>query len=70
MAVHQRHLELVLEVGQGAHASDHDLRVLTAQEVDQQPRKGLDPDVGPAGQNLAQDLQPFFVLERAGLLDV
>src|SRR5882724_8727583 len=53
LAVHQRHLELVLEVGDGAEAAHDAVRALALHQVDQQPVERGDahpahPDAGGA----------------------
>ena len=63
LAVHQRHLELVLEVRDRAQAAD-DARcaLLPLRVVDQQAVEGLDLDVGAALEHLADDRDALVAL--------
>ncbi len=44
-AIHQRHLELHLEIGHGTQSPDDDLRLPARGIVDEQPVKRVDLDV-------------------------
>src|SRR5665213_2125095 len=46
MPVHQRHVELELEIGKGAKAADDGVRLLRPGEVDQQAVEGQYADIG------------------------
>ena len=48
VAVHQGHVELKLEVGQGAEAADDGDGLLFAGELDEQAVKAHDVDIGQA----------------------
>ena len=69
-AVHQRHLHLVLEVGDGAQAADDDAGALASSVVDEQAVEGVHFDVGDPAEHVARDLDPLGDGEERRLLEV
>ena len=57
--VHERHLELELEVGHRAQPAHDDLRLPALDVVDQQAVEGVDFDVRLILEHLARDLDPL-----------
>src|SRR5680860_1109982 len=57
--VHLRHLQLVLEVADGAQSLDDDANVVSATEVHQQPGEGLHGDVAQMSGDLLQQRDPL-----------
>jgi hypothetical protein len=70
VAVHVRHLQLVLEVGHGAQAPQDDARVLALAVVHQQAIERVDLDVGLARELLADHLHPLVHREERVLAGV
>ena len=60
MAVHAGHLELVLEVGNGAQSAHDDAPVLFTHEILQQPGETAHADVRIVTQDFARDLDAFL----------
>ncbi|MPN08421.1 hypothetical protein SDC9_155703 [bioreactor metagenome] len=59
-AVHQRHLEFVLEVGKCAQPPENRSGLIFFDRVDQQPVDRDRPDVGPGMAALLDHFDPFF----------
>ena len=68
--IHQRHLELELEVRHGAQAAHDDLRPAPLDVVDQQPVERIDLDVGVIREHGPRDLDPLVDREERRLLGV
>src|SRR5919201_48084 len=71
-AVHQRHLELALEIGDGAQAANDRAGSHPAGEIDRQPVKGADLDSRSLAQAFADHAHPFPGAEQrllAGILE-
>lgn len=62
--VHQGHLELSLEVADGAQALDDNLRPLASSEINQQPAEAFHLDIFQVGARLSQHLLPFGHREK------
>src|SRR5690606_1394247 len=60
MAIHARHLELVLEVGHGAQTAHDDAPILVTHEILEQTAEAFHFDVRVMAEHLARDLDPFF----------
>ena len=69
-AVHQRHLELELEVRHGAQPAHDHLRLAPLDVVDQQPVEGVDFDVRQILEDRARDLDPLGHREQRRFLRV
>lgn len=59
-AVHQRHLEFILKVGDGPQSSEDRIAVHRMGEIDQQPLKGLDPNPGLIRETFLEHFDPIF----------
>ena len=69
--VHLRHLQLVLEVGDGPQALHDDLRTVVACEVDDEALERLDPHVAQVAEGVAEHLPALLQVEaRLRLLRV
>ena len=71
MAVHQRHRQLVVEVGPPAQALDDDARADLSRDVHEQPAvELLDPHAGQVGGGMLDEPHPLTDGERPGLVGV
>jgi hypothetical protein len=64
LAVHQRHLELVLEVRHGPEAAHHHPRPGLPREIHQQPVEGLDRHRGVAAERGPEEREPLVDAEE------
>ena len=69
-AVHERHLEFVFVVGDGADAAEDDLGVAAADIVDEQAVEEIDFDVGPFAGDLAEHFRALGSGEERGFVEV
>src|SRR5687768_11014199 len=70
LAVHLGHLQLVLEVADGAQALHDHRDVVRLAVVDEQALEAVDPDVGQFGDGVAQQLHALVDREEPGLARV
>ena len=63
-AVGEGHLELVLEVAEGAQAADEGSFAVLARPLDEEAGEGLDVDVGEVGDGAAGEVEAFFGAEE------
>jgi hypothetical protein len=70
LAVHLGHLQLVLEVADGAQALDDHRDAVVAAVVHQQPLEAVDGDVGHVAQGVAEQLHALLDGEQPGLAGV
>ena len=68
--VHQRHLELVLEVRDGTQAADQRLRAFAPRVVDEQSIEGVHLDVVPVAEHLADHRHALVDREERRLVGV
>ena len=64
MAIHQRHLELVLVVGDRANTANDGCRASPPRVIDQQPVERVDLDVRILGEHFANDRDPLLRREQ------
>ncbi len=67
LAVHQRHLELVLKVGYGPQPPDNGLGLLPAGEIDEQPLEMNHADIRHGPDHFADQRDALLIREEAGL---
>ena len=66
----KRHLELELEVGNGAKPANDDVRFPARHVIDQEPVESIDFDVRLRLEDLPSDLDPFVHREQRRLFRV
>lgn len=60
MAVHERHIELKLEVGKRAETADNGVGFLFAGKFDEEAVEGSDGDVGHSGRGCAEEVKALL----------
>src|SRR3990172_1633100 len=69
-AIHEGHLELVLEIRDGPEAADHDGRPLRLHIVHKEGMKGIDPDPLHVPHRIPDDFHPLLEREEGGLFGI
>jgi hypothetical protein len=64
LAVHQRHLELVLEIRHGADAAHDAVGALAGHQIDQEAVERDDPEIAEVRGRLVDHLQPLLHREE------
>ncbi len=69
-AIHQGHLKLMLEVGDGPETTDHNRRPLLFRIVDQESMKGIDPHPFHSPHRIPDNLHPLLCRKKGGFFGI